>query len=79
MTDTIPAPTTATTWHDKAAKLTIDGRPVINGERVEARSGQIQAKTNPANGETISQLHLGGQADVDAAVSAARAAYESGE
>ena len=52
---------------------------MINGERVDARSGKIQAKTNPANGETISQLHLGGQADVDAAVSAARAAYESGE
>ena len=80
MTDTISAPTAvATTWHDKAAKLTIDGRPVINGERVDALSGQTQTKTNPANGETISQLHLGGQADVDAAVSAARAAYESGE
>ncbi|MCF2573630.1 aldehyde dehydrogenase family protein [Brevibacterium sp. UCMA 11754] len=80
MTDTASAPAAvATTWHDKAAKLTIDGRPVINGKRVDARSGQTQAKTNPANGETISQLHLGGQADVDAAVSAARAAYESGE
>ncbi|AZT92007.1 aldehyde dehydrogenase family protein [Brevibacterium aurantiacum] len=80
MTDTVSAPTDiATTWHNKAAKLTIDGRPVINGERVDAQSGQTQAKTNPANGETISQLHLGGQADVDAAVSAARAAYESGE
>ncbi|WP_193071303.1 aldehyde dehydrogenase family protein [Brevibacterium sp. FME37] len=80
MTDTISAPTTAaTTWRDKAANLTIDGRPVINGERVDAISGQTQTKTNPANGETISQLHLGGQDDVDAAVSAARTAYETGE
>ncbi|AZT95839.1 aldehyde dehydrogenase family protein [Brevibacterium aurantiacum] len=79
MTDTISAPTATTTWHDKAAGLSIDGRPVINGERVDALSGQTQAKINPANGETISQLHLGGQDDVDAAVSAARTAYESGE
>lgn len=66
-------------WKSAAEALEFDGRPVINGVRVEARTGKTIAKTNPATGAEISQIHECGQEDVDAAVAAARAAYESGE
>ncbi|UOR01094.1 aldehyde dehydrogenase family protein [Leucobacter allii] len=66
-------------WKAAAAAMEFDGRPVIGGVRVAARSGETIAKTNPATGEVISQIHACGQEDVDAAVAAARAAYEAGE
>lgn len=65
-------------WQAAAAALTFDGRPVINGARVAGSSGATIAKTNPATGATISQIHDCTSAEVDAAVAAARAAYESG-
>lgn len=66
-------------WKAAAAALEFDGRPVIDGVRVAARSGATIEKTNPATGEVISQVHDCGEADVDAAVASSRAAYESGE
>lgn len=65
-------------WLDAASALRLDGRPFINGQRVDARSGDLMEKTNPATGEVISQLHLSGKEDVDEAVAVARATYESG-
>ena len=44
----------------------------INGERVA--SGGLRDVLDPATGKPISQLHLGGLDEVDAAVAAARAA-----
>ncbi len=76
MTET--RPTTLADWRAKAAALTIDGRPVIDGRRVDSLSGATHPKTNPATGETLSQLHLGEDSDIDAAVASARRAYESG-
>lgn len=66
-------------WKSAAEALEFDGRPVIAGVRVAAHSGKTIEKTNPATGAVISQIHECGQEDVDAAVAAARAAYESGE
>ncbi|MGO1538745.1 MAG: aldehyde dehydrogenase family protein [Leucobacter sp.] len=65
-------------WKSAAAALTFDGRPVIDGARVDALTGSTITKTNPATGEVISQIHECGVADVDAAVAAARTAYDAG-
>lgn len=66
-------------WQQAAAELQFDGRPFINGERTDASSGQTIEKRNPATGKVLSNIHAGNEADVDRAVAAARAAYESGE
>ena len=66
-------------WKTAARELRLDGRAFIDGARVDAASGETIAKTNPATGETISQLASCGEADLDRAVVAARRAYESGE
>ena len=65
-------------WQNAAAALTFDGRPFIDGERTDASSGRTIEKRNPATGEVTSQVHASSEADVDRAVAAARAAYESG-
>ena len=51
-------------------------RMVIGGESVEAADGQTFDIVNPATGRTIATAPLGGRADVDRAVEAARAAFE---
>src|ERR671930_1251301 len=48
----------------------------IDGEWVEAASGETFESTSPANGETIGVFPKSGPEDVDRAVAAARAAYE---
>ena len=51
------------------------GRPqahFINGKRIA--SGGLRDVLDPATGKPISQLHMGGPSEVDAAVAAARAA-----
>jgi len=50
----------------------------INGEFVDARSGETFATINPATEETIADVASGGAEDVDAAVKAARAQLEPG-
>ena len=52
---------------------------LINGEWVEARSGETFEVWDPADGETIAHVPAGAAADVDAAVKAARAAFEDSE
>ena len=53
-------------------------RLLINGEWVEAASGKTFEVKNPATGETISNVAEGDAADIDRAVTAARAAFETG-
>jgi len=50
----------------------------INGEFVDAKSGETFATINPATEEKITDIASAGAADVDAAVSAARAQMEPG-
>ena len=49
----------------------------IGGDMVPARSDQMAPTVNPATGETLATFSVGGPADVDRAVVAARDAYES--
>ena len=48
----------------------------INGDYVGSASGKLFDNVNPATGAVISQVHEAGEAEVDAAVKAARAALK---
>jgi gamma-glutamyl-gamma-aminobutyraldehyde dehydrogenase/4-guanidinobutyraldehyde dehydrogenase/NAD-dependent aldehyde dehydrogenase len=67
-------PTTA--WHERAAELRIDGRAFIGGERIQARSGARFDCLSPVDGRKLAEVARCAGPDVDAAVSAARAAFE---
>jgi len=53
-------------------------RLLIGGKWVDARSGKRFAVVDPATGQQITQVAEGGAEDVDAAVQAARRAFEEG-
>jgi aldehyde dehydrogenase (NAD+) len=57
---------------------TIQNRLFINGDFVDARSGETFETINPATEETITGVASAGVEDVDAAVKAARAQMEAG-
>jgi aldehyde dehydrogenase (NAD+) len=57
---------------------TIQNKLFINGDFVDARSGETFATINPATEETITDVASAGADDVDAAVKAARAQMEPG-
>lgn len=63
-------------WHTRAAELAIDGRAFINGERVWAISGRQFDNLSPIDGRLLGQVARCDGADVDAAVIAARAAFD---
>ena len=67
---------TNTTWHDRAASITIDGRAFINGQRVHALSGATFENFSPIDGKSLGLVARCDSADVDAAVVAARSAFE---
>src|SRR5215212_10219405 len=48
----------------------------INGELTEAESGETRELTEPATGAPLARVALAGEADVDRAVEAARAALD---
>jgi gamma-glutamyl-gamma-aminobutyraldehyde dehydrogenase/4-guanidinobutyraldehyde dehydrogenase/NAD-dependent aldehyde dehydrogenase len=56
--------------------MTYDGRALINGQRVQAQDGQTFGCISPVDGRLLTQVARCGQADVDAAVAAGRAAFE---
>lgn len=64
-----------TALHPALANLRTD--MLIGGAWESAADGRRFAVHNPASGETIAQVPQGGAADVDRAVRAARAAFES--
>jgi aldehyde dehydrogenase (NAD+) len=57
---------------------TIQNRLFINGQFVDAKSGETFPTTNPATEEKIADVASAGAQDVDAAVKAARAQMEPG-
>lgn len=62
-----------------AAKASTKTRPMlINGKWVQALGGGSFPTFNPATGEPIANVAAGEKADVDLAVAAARAAFETG-
>jgi acyl-CoA reductase-like NAD-dependent aldehyde dehydrogenase len=58
-----------------ASTLTSPARAFINGAFVDARTGETFDTYAPATGEVLSAVAACGPADVDEAVSAARAAF----
>jgi aldehyde dehydrogenase (NAD+) len=61
-----------------ATPANLQNKLFINGEFVDARSGQTFATFNPATEEKITDIASAGAEDVDAAVKAARAQLEPG-
>jgi phenylacetaldehyde dehydrogenase len=55
------------------------GKLLINGKWVEAASGKTFATYNPATGEVLANVAAGDKEDIDRAVKAARAAFETGK
>lgn len=78
------APTSpqARIWRDRAdaliAEHRIDGRAFINGQRVQALSGATFDCFSPIDGRLLGPVARGERADVDAAVSSARQAFDDG-
>jgi gamma-glutamyl-gamma-aminobutyraldehyde dehydrogenase len=65
-------------WERSAAALRIEGRAFINGRHLAARSGRSFDDISPIDGKVIGQVARCEAADIDAAVAAARATFESG-
>lgn len=59
-----------------AASFDLQGNAIIAGRPVEAKSGKTFTTINPATGEELAQIARSDVADVDAAVAAARAAFD---
>src|SRR5438552_9733872 len=65
-------------WHARAADIRFDGRAVIAGQRIAAQDGQTFACISPLDGRALTQVARGQAADIDAAVAAARHAFDDG-
>jgi len=65
-------------WRERAARLAVDGRALIDGRRVDARDGRSFDCVSPIDGRVLGRVARGAAADVDAAVTAARAAFDDG-
>jgi gamma-glutamyl-gamma-aminobutyraldehyde dehydrogenase len=65
-------------WQDKAATLSIEGRAFIDGEYRDAEGGRTFDCLSPIDGKVLAKVADSGAADVDAAVAAARRAFDSG-
>jgi len=70
--------TTLAYWQDKAATLAIEGRAFIDGEYRSGQGGRTFDCVSPIDGKVLAQVSDCGEADVNAAVSAARRAFEAG-
>lgn len=64
--------------HGRAASKQKTRPMLINGQWVLAESGKTFSTYDPATGEVICEVAAGDKADIDRAVKAARAAFESG-
>jgi gamma-glutamyl-gamma-aminobutyraldehyde dehydrogenase/4-guanidinobutyraldehyde dehydrogenase/NAD-dependent aldehyde dehydrogenase len=63
-------------WHDRAQALKIDGRAFIDGQRTWAKSGATFEDISPVDGRVLASVARCDSADVDAAVAAARKAFD---
>jgi len=64
-------------WQDKFAALSIEGRAFIDGEYRPAEGGQTFDCLSPIDGKLLVKVADSRAADVDAAVAAARRAFDS--
>jgi acyl-CoA reductase-like NAD-dependent aldehyde dehydrogenase len=69
---------TLSDWQAKATTLNIRGQAFIGGRYVDSLSNKTFDCINPANGQTLARIAECDAADADAAVAAARKAFESG-
>ncbi len=67
---------TTTDWAARSRTLTIDGRAVIDGRRVDAAGGGTLPVISPGSATRLAELAAGTERDVDLAVGHARRAYE---
>ncbi|MDH0863856.1 aldehyde dehydrogenase [Mitsuaria sp. GD03876] len=65
-------------WHARAAALRADGRLLVGGRRRDGAQGQRFAKHSPIDGRLLGEVARGDALDIDAAVTAARHAFDSG-
>lgn len=65
-------------WQSKRGSLQFQGNALIGGELVPARSGETLDCISPIDGRTLTQIASCDVVDVDLAVAAARAAFDSG-
>jgi 4-guanidinobutyraldehyde dehydrogenase/NAD-dependent aldehyde dehydrogenase len=70
--------TTAANWHSRASSLRPAAQAFINGRYVDALSGETFDCLSPIDGRELAKVASTDVADVDAAVAAARAAFEKG-
>ena len=64
-------------WQDKAATLSIEGRAFIDGAYRDAQSRRTFDCVSPIDGKLLAKVADSGAADVDAAVAAARRAFDA--
>jgi 4-(gamma-glutamylamino)butanal dehydrogenase len=64
-------------WQDKAATLSIEGRAFIDGAYRDAHDGRTFDCVSPIDGKLLAKVADSGAADVDAAVAAARRAFDA--
>jgi len=62
-------------WHDRAKLLKIDGRALINGQRVDALGGETFECFSPIDNRKLTDVASCQVADVNRAVKAARVAF----
>lgn len=67
-----------TDWAERARTLKIETRAFIDGEYRPARSGATFERINPATGKHLADITACQPEDIDDAVKAARAAFDSG-
>lgn len=65
-------------WQQRAQALTFEGRAFVDGEYRDAQSAERFDCISPVDGRVLAQVASCGQADADAAVAAARRAFEAG-
>lgn len=65
-------------WKSRAESLRFRGQAFIDGQFVDAVSGETFDSVNPATGAVLTQVAACDAADVDRAVSAARHAFDDG-
>jgi gamma-glutamyl-gamma-aminobutyraldehyde dehydrogenase len=65
-------------WHGRAKTLAFDGRAFIDGQRVASRDGATFDCVSPIDGRMLTTVARGRGPDIDAAVAAARRAFDDG-
>jgi gamma-glutamyl-gamma-aminobutyraldehyde dehydrogenase len=68
----------AVDWFTRAREASFDGRAWIDGARRDAAAGEVFTKTSPVDGRSLGGVARGREADIDAAVASARAAFDDG-